>query len=62
MPSNKIVVIDKNQILSAYGQVLYAVSNDFYFGSDNVAVRATFRFGAGFVEPRAIQVLTVSED
>lgn len=61
MPEDQIMVIDKNQILSAYGDVKYAVSNDFYFGSDNVALRCTFRFGAGFIEPKAVQVLTIPE-
>lgn len=60
MPANKLLVLDKNQVLSAYGQVMIARSNDFYFGSDNVALRATFRFGAGFVEPMAGQLLTVA--
>lgn len=62
MPANKLMVIDKNQVLSAYGDVKFARSDDFYFGSDNVALRATFRFGAGFIEPDAVQVLTVAED
>jgi len=61
MPANKIVVLDKNQVLSAYGDVMLARSDDFYFGSDNVALRATFRFGAGFIEKNAVQVLTVPE-
>lgn len=60
MPANKLLVLDKSQVLSAYGQVMLARSNDFYFGSDNVALRATFRFGAGFVEPMAGQLLTVA--
>lgn len=60
MPVDKIAVLDKNQVLSAYGNVLVARSDDYYFGSDNVALRATFRFGAGFIEPNAVQVLTVA--
>ena len=60
MPIDKIAVLDKNQVLSAYGDVKVARSDDFYFGSDNVALRATFRFGAGFIEPHAVQVLTVA--
>lgn len=59
MPDNKLLVLDKNQVLSAYGQVMVARSDDYYFGSDNVALRATFRFGAGFVDAQAGQLLTV---
>lgn len=62
MPVDQIAVLDKNQVLSAYGNVMVARSNDYYFGSDNVALRATFRFGAGFIEPKAVQVLTVADE
>lgn len=62
MPDNKIAVLDKGQILSAYGDVLVARSDEFYFNSDNVALRATFRFGVGVLDPQAIQVLTLPED
>uniref|UniRef100_UPI00111C5733 phage major capsid protein n=1 Tax=Mycobacterium avium TaxID=1764 RepID=UPI00111C5733 len=59
MPANKILLVDRNKTLSAYGQLLVARSDDYYFGSDNVAMRATFRFGAGFVDRKAGQILTV---
>ncbi|MCV7346992.1 phage major capsid protein [Mycolicibacterium rhodesiae] len=62
MPENKIAVLDKNQILSAYGDVLVARSDEFYFDSDNVALRATFRFGVGILDPQAVQVLTLPDD
>ncbi|MHC9295627.1 phage major capsid protein [Mycobacterium sp. LTG2003] len=62
MPDNKIAVIDKGQILSAYGDVMVARSDEFYFDSDNVALRATFRFGVGLLDPQAVQVLTLPED
>jgi hypothetical protein len=39
-------VIDRNSILSVYGTVQLATSQEFYFDSDSVGVRATFRFGA----------------
>lgn len=61
MPEDKIAVLDKNQILSAYGDVLVARSDEFYFDSDNVALRCTFRFGVGVLDPQAIQVLTLPE-
>lgn len=59
MPANKILLVDRNKTLSAYGQLLVARSDDYYFGSDNVAMRATFRFRAGFVDRKAGQILTV---
>lgn len=59
MPANKILLVDRNKTLSAYGLLLVARSDDYYFGSDNVAMRATFRFGAGFVDRKAGQILTV---
>lgn len=59
MPADKIAVLDKNQILSAYGDVLVARSDEFYFDSDNVALRATFRFGVGILDPQAVQVISL---
>ncbi len=61
LPEDVLMVIDKNQVLSAYGDVLVARSDEFYFGSDNVALRATFRFGIALNHPDAVQVLTVPE-
>ena len=40
-----MLVLDRNSVLSVYGDVQLATSTDFYFGSDNIALRATFRFG-----------------
>ena len=62
MPDDKIVVLDKSQVLSAYGDVQLARSDEFFFGSDNVALRATFRFGVGVLDPQAVQVLTLPEE
>lgn len=60
MPANKVLLVDRNKTLSAYGAIQVSRSDDFYFNSDNVALRATFRFGAGFVDAKAGQVLTVA--
>ncbi|WP_157889441.1 hypothetical protein [Mycobacteroides chelonae] len=46
--------------LSAYGSLNVAIRNDYYFNSDNVAVRATIRFGAGFSKACAGVKLTVA--
>ncbi|MEB3032289.1 phage major capsid protein [[Mycobacterium] nativiensis] len=60
MPSDKIMALDKNYIVSAYSNLELARSDDFYFNSISVALRASFRFGAGLLESEAAQVLTVS--
>jgi hypothetical protein len=38
-------------VLSAYANVMLATSTEFYFGSDSVALRATFWFGQKLVDP-----------
>lgn len=53
MPDASLLVLDKASVLSVYGQVLLATSTDFYFGSDNVALRATFRFGVAIADTDA---------
>lgn len=60
MPANKILLVDRNKMLSAYGQLMFTRSDDYYFGADSVALRATLRFGAGFVDAKAGQILTVA--
>lgn len=62
MPEDKIVVLDKSQVLSAYGDVLLARSDEYFFGGDNVALRATFRFGIGLTDAKAVQVLSIPDD
>lgn len=59
MPVNKVLVLDKTQVLSAYGNLMLAKSDQHYFGSDSIAIRATWRFGVGFSNFEAGQVLTV---
>lgn len=46
VPDWQLIVLDRRAILSVYGSVLVARSDDFYFNQDSIAVRATFRFGA----------------
>lgn len=62
MPANKVMALDKNYIVSAYGQLDVARSDDFYFNSISVALRASFRFGAGLLESQGAQVLTVVDE
>ncbi len=60
MPSGKLLAVDKTKTLSAYGAIKVAISSEYYFGSDSVAVRATLRFGAGFTEEGAGVLLDVA--
>jgi len=59
MPSDRVLAIDKNYIVSAYTNVDLARSDDYYFNSISVALRASFRFGAGLLEAQAAQYLEV---
>ncbi|MGX6513027.1 phage major capsid protein [Rhodococcus sp. SJ-2] len=54
------LVVDKSAIVSAVGPVNIATSDDVYFSSDSVGVRATFRFGANVVRPDRIGSFTVT--
>lgn len=60
LPSDGVLVLDKNYVVSAYTNVDLARSDDFYFNSISVALRASFRFGAGLLEAQAAQYLEVA--
>lgn len=60
MPADSVMALDKNYVVSAYSNVELARSDDYYFNSISVALRASFRFGAGLLDAQAAQVLTVS--
>ncbi len=59
LPSGGVLVLDKNYIVSAYSTLELARSDDYYFNSISVALRASFRFGAGLLDPKAAQYLEV---
>ena len=61
MSGYNVLVLDSGSVLSAYGDVQLATSTDFYFGSDSVALRATFRFGAKIAHTDRVIKLTVAE-
>lgn len=54
------LVIDKSAIVSAVGPVLVAQSEHVYFGSDSIALRCTWRFGANVVRANRIAKFTVT--
>ena len=60
MTDGTMLVLDKSTILSVYGSVQLATSTDYYFGSDNVAMRATFRFGQKIADTARVVELTVA--
>lgn len=60
VPQGELVVLDKRAILSAYGPILVATSQEYLFGQDSVALRITFRFGAKVAKPE--RVVTVALD
>ena len=55
------LVIDQAAVVSAVGQVKVAQSSDFYFGSDSVALRCTFRFGQNVVHPERVGTFTIDD-
>ncbi|QFS91151.1 Phage capsid family protein [Mycobacterium sp. THAF192] len=59
-PADTGLVIDKTAVVSAVGDVQVATSEHAFFSSDTVAIRATWRFGAGVVKPNRIGKFTVT--
>lgn len=58
VPAGTIIVGDRNAILSAYGNVEIAVSQESLFEYDSVAIRSTFRFGAKVADVnRIVQIM-----
>ena len=55
-----MLVLDQATILSVYGAIQLATSTDYYFGSDNIALRATFRFGQKIADTARVVELTVA--
>lgn len=60
MPADKLLILDKSAVVSAVGQVMVATSADLLFDEDNIAVRATWRFGQAVVHPDRLAVVTVA--
>lgn len=60
MPPNELLLVDKAAVLSAYGQVQLAFSDQVYFGSDSIGLRCTYRFGQALVDPARVVKVTVT--
>jgi len=54
------IMLDRTAILSAVGDVMVSQSEHFYFGSDNIALRCTWRFGQNPVHPDRLGPFTVT--
>lgn len=61
LPAYSGIVVDRFAIVSAVGTVQIATSNDQYFSSDSVAVRATLRVGSNAVRPERLGVFSISD-
>lgn len=59
VPANVGFVLDQTAIVSAVGDVRVANSEHVFFGSDSVALRATWRLGHAVVRPERIGTFTV---
>jgi HK97 family phage major capsid protein len=59
LAATDVVVLNKLRVLSAYGNVDIATSEDYYFNSDSVALRATLRFGVVVAKPGAVVKLQI---
>lgn len=60
VPTGQLLVLDQGAVLSAYGEVKLAVSDQAYFGSDSIGLRATFRFGQQVVDGDRVVKLSVT--
>lgn len=61
VPAGKLLVVDQSAIVSAVGLVMVATSEHYYFRSDGVALRCTWRFGANCVHPDRLAVLQIAD-
>lgn len=60
MTASTGLVVDSTAVLSAVGQVSVATSEHFYFGGDNIALRATWRFGQNVINPERIGKFSIT--
>ncbi len=62
MAENKILVLDKNNILSSYGGVKVEQSDQVLFNSDSIAYRLTWRMGWAVIRHDRMAKITVKLD
>lgn len=61
MPTGRLLVLDRNAIVSAVGEVQVAVSDQVYFTSDSIGLRCVFRFGQNVVRPDRLVHLEIAD-
>lgn len=54
------LMLDRSEIVAAYGQLQLARSDEFYFDSDSVALRLTMRLGWTVARTARLQKLTIA--
>ncbi|WP_053352225.1 phage major capsid protein [Leucobacter musarum] len=62
MPHNQGLILDKNAIAAAVGEVKTALSEHVYFKSDSVAMRCTWRIGWNLVRPNRLGKFLLEPD
>lgn len=60
MPAGGLLVVDSSRVLTVYGQVRVARSEDAFFTKDVVAVRVTWRVGFNVMRPGRIVRLSTT--
>lgn len=53
------LMLDRSEVVAAYGQMELARSEDAFFQHDAVGIRATWRIGWNVVRPARLQLLTI---
>ncbi|MFL0411074.1 phage major capsid protein [Microbacterium paludicola] len=61
MPTGGLIILDRTAVVSAVGSIQVATSEQRYFETDSIGLRATWRFGANLVRPERVVKLTVTE-
>lgn len=61
MPTGTGLLVDRDDIVSAVGEVQTAQSEDVYFETDSIGLRVMFRFGATVIHPDRHAIFTVGE-
>ena len=61
VPQGEALMLDRSEVVAAYGTLDVARSDDAFFTSDAIGVRATFRLGWNVVRPTRLAKLTIGE-
>ncbi|MGK2881304.1 MAG: phage major capsid protein [Mycobacterium sp.] len=61
VPPYSGLVLDRNAVVAAVGEVKIATSEHEYFSSDSIALRATWRIGWNIVRPNRIGSFTIGD-